>query len=90
MARSGSLAVPLCDRDVWVFGGSCFEPHIKLFIPALADGGLVSLPNCISCELHSSSRNSAQVSVACSKAKVTSVVRGCECRTPGNSLCFCV
>ena len=34
MVRSGPLAVPLCDRDVWGFGEGQFEPLIRLlFLP---------------------------------------------------------
>lgn len=49
------LAMPLCDRDVKVFFvlGVFLSLSFKTFIPIFTDGSLVSLPNCISCELHS-------------------------------------
>lgn len=59
-----------------LLGFCILQASNNAFLSTFADGCLVSLSNCVSCELHSSSRNSSQVSVACSNAKVISAVIG--------------
>lgn len=77
---NGAVRPFCCDSmtgmyGVWYFVG-ILQASNNAFLSTFADGCLVSLSNCVSCELHSSSRNSSQVSVACSNAKVISAVIG--------------